>query len=287
MEYNIVFPRATYKEGSWEHIKDPVGTVKYDGAHFFLSFDNEGNPSYISRRQSVKGHYPDRTEKLPQLTKRLPEYANTIHAVELIHTGHSKGLPESHPNISGILNSLTPRALETQVLTGPVRAVLLDTLKPNIDTYAEKLSVLRGLAKAFNKPDLIFVPEAKLGKDEVQALVEKTRAEGREGVIITSASQPESSNPRIKVKHFDHYNLKVVGITPGTGKYKGSGGSLIVEDASGRIVANVGTGFSDEQRRSMHELLGKVVQVKAFPSTAQRLRAPVYNGEGDGEIDRV
>src|SRR6266581_2114049 len=204
------YQRAKYFEGTskLEDIRDPVASKKYDGAHFVVLVGQDGSTRWISRRESVKGHYPDRTDKIPHLSStKLPKFAGGIYPVELIHTGHDAQAEESHPAISGILNSLTPRALETQRLTGPVRAVLLDVKSPEFNTYGEKMEHLKQVENAFGDPSLLFTPELKIGLDNVKKLIEETKGKGQEGVIVTSMTRPESENPRAKIKHMNTYNL--------------------------------------------------------------------------------
>jgi hypothetical protein len=298
-----MFQRHKYKENiPIDTIKDPIGSIKYDGAHFFVRFDKEGVPAFISRRQSVKGHYPDRTEKLPQFHDiKLPDYAGHILSAELIHTGWNKHGIESHPNVSGILNSLPPRAKEVQKAIGPVRAVLLDVIKPELTTYKEKLDYLRKLEKQAKKPETFFVPDLKIGKSEIWKLIEATRNEGREGVIVTSLTGKDIDNPRSKIKHYKTFNLRVKGITQEidkNGKPKPSAGALILEDASHREVGNTGTGFTREERidiwNNPKKWLGQLVQIKAMyqpshrgQSASYKLHVPVYNGLADGDIDTV
>lgn len=292
------FPRAKYKEtNKWEDLKDPVGSVKRDGASFFMEFDSNGKPRFTSRRESVKGGYPDRTENLTELSKlRLPEYAGNVYHVELIHTGHdyAEDMAESHPTVSGILNSLKDRALQTQKDIGPVRAVLLDVIHPKIATYGEKLEHLKDVKASSGPGNVLIMPDTKIGKAEIQRLIERTKALKQEGIIVTSLSTPEEKNVRFKVKHVDTYNLRVSRVIQEVDIYgvpKESMGALEVVDASGRIVANVGTGFTREQRKAIWanraNELGKLIQVKAMLSTATKLRSPVYNGDADGDIDLV
>jgi hypothetical protein len=260
-----------------------------------MKFNEEGVPSFISRRQSVHGHYPDRTEKLPQFHDiKLPEYAGHIVPIELIHSGWIKGSVESHAGVSGILNSLQCKAIADQASRGPVRAVLLDVLNPKIPTYAKKLDYLKTLEQKVGKPDVLFAPDVKITKDDIQDLIHTTKQEGREGVIITDLHMPEEINPRIKIKHFGTYNLKISGIQQEVdinGNPKNSMGAVHVVDGSGREVATVGTGWSKEERERIWKTwpadLGKMIQVKAFPSQAHRLRGPVYNGEGESTIDTI
>src|ERR1017187_8081525 len=99
-----MFNRPDYRENTeWSNIQDPAASIKHDGANYFLVMDKEGNPSFFSRRPSVKGGFPNRTSQLPHLTsKPLPQFANQVFNVELIHTGHSSSGKEDHPKLSGI-----------------------------------------------------------------------------------------------------------------------------------------------------------------------------------------
>lgn len=291
------YERAVYKDSDqldWEKLEDPAATKKYDGAHFIVNISKEGKPSFISRKPSVKGDHLDRTLKLPHLQFTLPEYAGNQYAVELIHTGHSKEDTESHPAVSGILNSLVEKSLSTQKITGPVRAVILDVKTPHISTYQEKLNHLKEFENAIGKHDLLFTPPVKIGHEAVKQLISETRDKKEEGVIVTSLTANESNNPRIKIKHFVTFNLKVKGITQEfdkNGTPKESAGGLVVEDASGREVATVGTGLTKTLRKHIWEnpklWLGKPVQVKARPNKTERLVSPVYNGEPDGDLDTI
>lgn len=287
--------RYTDNTKKLQNIDDPVATKKYDGANFFMKIDGEGKPSFVSRRESVKGGFPDRTEKVPHLADiRIPEFKNHVFNVELIHTGKSVDNQESHPLVSGILNSLAPRAVEQQQLHGPIRAVLFDVIDPKVTTYKEKLALMKKVEVSAQKPDLLFVPETKIGKEEIENLIKNTRHQGDEGVIITDLNKPEDENVRIKIKHFKTANLKIKGITQELDQYgnpKESTGAFIVEDSSGREVANVGTGITRETRiqswQNPKAWIGKAIQVKYMEVAANRLRHPIYNGESDGDLDKI
>jgi hypothetical protein len=254
-----MFTRQKYKETkdiktSWEDgIENPVGMIKLDGANYFLKFDDKGSPSYISRRQSVTGAWLDKTNRVPHLADfSLPEFANEIYNVELHHTGkHKHDDLESHPIASGIMNSLPARALETQKEQGPIRAAVFDVIEPRLPTYGDKIKRIHQLVKAVNKPSIIFLPQVKIGKEAIKDLITSTRDTGREGVVITSLTTPESRNFRLKIKHYQTWNLMVTGVTEEIDKNgvpKNSLGALIVSDASGKEVANVGTGFTPKMR---------------------------------------
>ena len=291
-----MFERHKYLDtGAWKDLKDPAGSIKYDGSHFYLNFNSEGKPSYISRRLSVKGTYPDRTVKLPHLSDvSLPELSGKAYSVELIHSGWDPEGKESHAAVSGILNSLPEKAIATQKVTGPVRAVLLDVIDPSFHTYKDKMEHLKIVESMFDKPGLVITPKIVIGHDNVHKLISDTENQGREGIIVTSWEKPETENPRFKIKHYGTYNLLVSGITQEYdihGNPKESAGALILKDASGKEVCQVGTGLTRETRidiwKNPKKWIGKLIQIRAMPSTARRLRHPVYNGFADGELDLV
>lgn len=213
-----------------------------------------------------------------------------------MHTGHTKEAPESHPTVSGILNSLPLRAVDVQRLNGPVRAVLLDVIKPVLKTYKEKLDLLKKVEIDAKIPDLLFVPEFHIGKPAIDKLIEKTKSEGREGVIVASLTAPESSNPRLKIKHYKTYNLRIRGFLQEMdihGKQKNSLGAFELEDKTGRHVGDVGTGLTRELRQSAwrkkKDWLGKLIQVRAMPPVraGMKIKMPVYNGLSDGQLDVI
>lgn len=293
-EKKAYYTRHKYKEvGNLDqiHIPDPVASQKHDGSHFFMAVDEEGNSRFYSRRPSIKGGYPDRTSQLPHLTaKKLPEFANHVFSVELIHTGTSPEGLENHPELSGILNSLPDRAIATQKERGPVRAVLLDVITPEHKTYGEKLNTLQKVEDRFGHPEILR--KVKTTTD-IAPLLERTRKNGDEGIIVTSLSLPEDQNVRYKLKNFGTFNLRVVGKTQEVdihGVPKNSAGALILADGSGRIVGKVGTGFDRNERRDIWDNFdknwrGKIIQVKAFSNNKGNIRHPTYNGEADGDPD--
>lgn len=277
-------------------IEDPVGSLKYDGAAFFLSFDKDGSPHYISRKPSVKGRLIERTSQLPHLADfKLPEMHGKEFHVELYHSGKTRDETKiDHAVVSGILNSLAPRAIATQKLKGPIRASVFDIVKNGPSTYKEKLEIIKDLTSKINKPDLFHAPDFKLTREEIKALLKETADKGQEGIIVTSLTSPEHKNIRHKVKHYETYNLKVTGVTQEFDKHgqpKNSAGAFVVSDASGREVAKVGVGLSRELRldawKNKDRYLNTLIQVRAMPTTAERLRHPEYNGVADGDWDIV
>lgn len=274
--------------------EDLVSSRKWDGGNYFMSFNNAGNPSFVSRRESVKGGYPDKTTKVPHLASiSAPEFAGHVFNVELIHTGHEPHGNESHSVVSGILNSLSPKAIETQKNLGPVRAIIHDLVEPHINTFGEKIVLMKKLEESVDKPDILRAAQFKIGRKAFDQLVKETKEQGQEGVIATSLTKPESENPRIKIKHKKTANLRIKDITQEfdkNGKPKESAGAAIVEEANGREVAAVGMGWTREQRKQMWQnkrsWIGRIIQVEYQDVAERRLRSPSYNGDADGDVDK-
>jgi ATP-dependent DNA ligase len=295
-----MFTRAKYKDQSvqsWQTLKNPVATLKRDGANFWLTIDDTGGQHYFSRRPSVKGGFPDRTDQLPHLTStKLPQFAGHVYNVELIHTGHNKANPESHPKVSGILNSKTERSIQTQKETGPVRVVLINVLNPAYGTYRDKLLHMKEVEKAVGKPDVLFVDTPEITKEGIVKLINKTKAEGREGVIITDLNEPEHKNTRIKIKYKNTLNLRVSRLLQEVdihGTLKNSMGAMELVDGSGRVVGKVGSGFTKEEReqawREPEKWIGQLIQVtfRNIVREGGMIIQPSYNGIADGELDTV
>lgn len=294
-----MFTRHKYadnKNKPWYSLKNPVVSRKFDGAHFFLNVDRDGSLRFFSKRESVKGGFPERTEKLPHLTdKKLPQYAGHTYSVELVHTGKHKDSNESHPNVSGVLLSLPPRAIQLQEETGPVRAVLLDVINPPLNTFSQKIIHMKQFEKDVGKPDVLFTPSWAVGQPAVVKAINDTKAKKQEGVIITELDAPEHSNPRIKLVHKQIVNLRIVGINQEfdkDGKPKPSTGSFTLADATGRIVGDCGTGLDADTRKhsweNPDEYLQTPMQVTFMSITKDgKLRHPVYNGLSDSSIDTI
>ena len=155
-------------------------------------------------------------------------------------------------------------------------------------------STRKAAEKAAGKPSVFFTPTFVKGKAAIEKLIEQTKGEGREGVIITRLDKPDYDVARIKVKHLQTYNLRVARIIQEedkNGKLKPSMGAMALVDTTGREVCQVGGGFSHALRKEIWEnqklWVGKLIQVRAMAPTAEKLRSPQYNGDADGDIDTV
>lgn len=189
--------------------------------------------------------------------------------------------------LGGLLNSSVANSLATQQAKGiKLRNMLFDVeqmggKKVTEPSYQKRREQLQGFlkhlpAEYFHTPEEATTPEA--AKTLWQGIKGGTNPLTREGVVV----HPPTGTPQ-KIKLHDDYDVHIRDFFPGQGKYQGNavGGFRYSHEPQGPVVGEVGSGFSDETRRTMHQdpgaFLGRVAKVRAqekLPSGA--LRAPSF-----------
>lgn len=105
-------------------------------------------------------------------------------------------------------------------------------------------------------------------------------AEGHEGIILKDMNgywEDKRSKTQIKYKGELECDLKIVGIQPGQGKYEGMIGAIQCESSDGLIKVSVGSGFTDNQRKTLgDEIIGKI--------TAVKYNARIVNRDGEHSL---
>jgi ATP-dependent DNA ligase len=102
--------------------------------------------------------------------------------------------------------------------------------------------------------------------DEAREIYEDYYARGFEGIILKSMNaiwEPKRSTSQIKFKGEETTSLRVIAIQEGKedSKYKGQIGALLCESEDGKLRVSVGSGLTDEDRKS-GDFLGKIIEVK-------------------------
>ena len=110
------------------------------------------------------------------------------------------------------------------------------------------------------------------GQKRYREINEAAIAGGYEGIMLKEVNAPyecKRSAAWLKLKPFIEVSLEVIAVEEGTGKNEGRLGALICEgiDDGKRILVNVGSGFSDEQRidywNNWGKMVGMVAEVRA------------------------
>jgi len=130
----------------------------------------------------------------------------------------------------------------------------------------QNVDFLKGVSAIGHLVDIVWTKEVNT-QLEAQNIFEKFLADGQEGTILKSKTniwEDKRSKEQIKFKGELECDLVVVGWEEGTGKNVGRLGALVCESSDGLIQVNVGSGYSDEQRKEFTKIaaIGKIVTVK-------------------------
>jgi ATP-dependent DNA ligase len=130
----------------------------------------------------------------------------------------------------------------------------------------QNVDFLKGVSTIGHLVDIVWTKEVNT-QLEAQNIFEKFLADGQEGTILKSKTniwEDKRSKEQIKFKGELECDLVVVGWEEGTGKNVGRLGALVCESSDGLIQVNVGSGYSDEQRKEYTKKYtnGKIVTVK-------------------------
>jgi DNA ligase-1 len=92
------------------------------------------------------------------------------------------------------------------------------------------------------------------------------RKAGKEGTIVKNINHmwvPKRSNELCKLKAIETADLMVVDVIEGTGKYVGMVGALKCKTEDGLLEVNVGSGFSDAERKEFFRfgMINSVIEV--------------------------
>lgn len=110
---------------------------------------------------------------------------------------------------------------------------------------------------------------------------ERMRKEGEEGAILKDEDSVWKSNTatdQVKLKHFAQAEFRILDALEGKGKYKGMLGALQVGSEDGKIVSNVGSGFTDAQRQDLQywkDNIGSIITAQFESTTTDKKRKDV------------
>ncbi len=152
---------------------------------------------------------------------------------------------------------------------------------------------LKGFENIFNDSGIItIVPQKQFNLDsmieeiEFKDYMKAMIAEGYEGVMVKDPDavyECKRSVAWLKIKPFIEVSLTVTRVEEGTGRNVGKLGAIVCEgvDDGKRIVVNVGSGFTDEQRAeywaAKDALVAQVVEVRADATSQSQDSEDTYS----------
>jgi len=220
---------------------------------------------------------PDFAEQF-RLMAELMELGDIVFDGELL-IQDSEGNPIDRQTGNGILSKSIKDTMSVSEAT-QVHATLWDTIPlPNFmegkfDTpYSVRFSDLKSFVEVMSRRDQfskyvsLVNSQLAIDYDSAEKIFKEFLEKGEEGIILKSQDgiwEDKRSKNQIKFKGELETDLLITGFEQGTGKYEGMLGAIICESSDGVIKVNVGSGFNDDQRKSLQgeDLVGKVVAVK-------------------------
>lgn len=156
-------------------------------------------------------------------------------------------------------------------------------------SFADRYShLLLGFGRALPR-DCIRVKQTMVySQEEIDNLAMLVWSRGGEGLVLRDPDAPYQPGKRndsvLKVKKIVSYDLKVIALEEGKGKYKGMLGKLVCRWRNGETI-KVGSGLNDRQRADWwsdfgyEDIVGKIVQIDAMAESSKgKLREPIFKG---------
>jgi DNA ligase 1 len=132
-----------------------------------------------------------------------------------------------------------------------IRFMVFD-LPQHEGTFDQRLIELQRVVASSSLEWLRAAPQSRVSdRDELLATLQRIIAAGGEGLMLhrgDSLYRAGRSDDLLKLKRHEDAEARVIGYLPGKGKYATMLGALRVERPDG-LQFNLGTGFTDEQRR--------------------------------------
>ena len=241
-----------------------IAQTKMDGMRFNAIVEN-GQVTYRSRN----GKELDLFGVLDADVMNLTAETEYVLDGELLMSGPD-GAPMDRKTGNGLLTKFQ-KGTGTAELAKQIRAVVWDI----IPLFAFRKGRCSGVGY---RDRYIMLHQTQVGRiqiapitivnslEEAQTLYQQKLAEGEEGLILKDPKgqwEDKRVKHQVKMKAELEADLRVTGFLPGSGKYEGKIGSLLVETADGRVKTAVGTGLNDEERAMPFlEFYNKIVAVK-------------------------
>lgn len=241
-----------------------IAQTKMDGMRFNAICEN-GQVSYRTRA----GKELDLFGALDDDVRRLAAGLDCVLDGELLMVAGHGGLFTDRKTGNGLLTKFQ-KGTGTAELAKRIRAVVWDAIPLEDFSKGRCAMGYQERHKSILPPKGAKLTVAPIyvvnSMEEAQTLYQQKLSEGEEGLVLKDPKGPwedKRVKHQIKMKAELEADLRVTGFLPGTGKYEGKIGSLLVESADGKVKSAVGTGLDDNERSyDPSEFLGKIVAVK-------------------------
>ena len=285
-DQNIVVPLIPCYECMKVSDMDDAPNFKYDNSYASVKMDG-ANATYIDgkiySRNGLEIHLPHIQKAFAELQEVVPAAEDYVFCGELVSTDRQSS--------GGLVNSaITTGEASTKDLS-VLNFHIFDIIRK--DEYEQQT----GIKDIFTKR-LMYIVQFKAmtsprspiryvmhypiySKEEAETMYEKLTTEDPEceGIIVnegTSYFEFKRSKTRIRVKAKLENEFKILGFEPHL-RNKEWVGALKISCADGKILADVGTGLTEEDRATLFQdpnLFGKIVKIQ--------YNKIIPNSNGDG-----
>jgi DNA ligase-1 len=273
--------------------------VKLDGVRVITIVYPDGRVDQFSRNGKELVNFPHVKEQLAKVAQGFTEpmvldgeiMSGTFQ--DLMKQIHRKSSAKANDAVLNLFDALPLSQFEQgeSATTQEARSEWLKTWFDANETTLPNVTVV-----AQETVDL----DTDAGQKRYKEINAAAIAGGYEGIMLKDAAagyKCKRSVAWLKLKPFIEVSLTVVAVEEGTGKNVGRLGALVCEgiDDGRRILVNVGSGFTDDQRidywANREEILQKIVEVRADAITQNQdgsysLRFPrflTFRGFANGE----
>ena len=241
--------------------------VKSDGARFNAIIENR-----VVQYRSRNGKEIDLFGSMDHEFLEMAGGKDLVFDGELLVVGPD-GKPLDRKTGNGLLTKFQ-KGTGSKTVAASLRAVVWDLIPleefrkgKGTQTYRERYATLLAALQTPGVSKVVGVETTTVQSLEQALDIYKHKvAEGEEGLVLKDPKgtwEDKRVKHQIKLKEVLDADLKVVGFTPGEGKYAGKIGSLMVESSDGKVKTSVGTGLSDADRSlpfSHYE--GRIVEIR-------------------------
>lgn len=189
-----------------------------------------------------------------------------------IISGYCRDMQNQHQELKAVVHDIVPM----DVYSG----------EANLEYSTRFMNIRRLYSDSYNSSIILPITITAYGYKEISDFVERVWSRNGEGVVIKSMAASYQRGKRngtlMKLKRGESFDLEVIDIIEGTGKYVGMVGKLVCRFKDNKNVI-VGTGFTDNLREIWFKnpslVIGKIVQINALAITKNGvLREPAYKG---------
>ena len=269
---------ASYSEKNIAEVSYPAySQTKMDGMRCNIIVKSDGTVEVRSRQGRLFETHGVFDEEAKLMRDTIDQHNEGWYVVldgELLcHDSNMQVLPRQISNgICNKANKGTITPVEAQKLTLVVWDYIPEPVfNGDVEDplmYKERYEMLYNIfceyaLSRFMLVDTRIVNNLDEARDHYREMIE----EGQEGTILKDMSVGWSntrSKLTVKFKEIKDIDLRVVQWNEGTGRNKGLLGALTAETDDGKIRVNIGTGFSDEQRKLFTKdfVLGKIIEIE-------------------------